>query len=128
MKIEVPVELHRLFIDGINEDGTSPELSSRTHITLQRVDEQVTADMVPPFHPVDSGTTQYHNRHRVGHSPPPRGLHNTHGWRVVTDEAAPPSNHVGSCSARGLGHSRAVIEPTVELDDARVGIGLGSLA
>ena len=150
------IEVGRPFIDRIDDDGTCPELSSPTHATPERVDEQVTAEVASLFVVVDGKAREQHDRHRVEHSPTkPRWrtvmVDCTHGKRVIADDALPLSDHVGSSGARGLGHSCAVMKPTVEfhyaaiepIDDMDlaeqldrtdrlathfVGIGLGSLA
>ena len=125
MEVEVPIEVGRPFIDRIDDYRTSPELSSPTHTTCESIKEQVTAQVVPLFAPFDGKAGEQQHWHRVGHFPPkargrPIVLDGTHCERVETDDAPSPRNHVGSGGARGLGDSRAVIEPTVELEHARV--------
>jgi hypothetical protein len=156
VEVKVAIEVGRPFIDRIDDDGTSPKLSSPSHATPESVDEQVTAEVMSLFVAVDGKACEQDNRHRVGHSTPkPRGrtvmVDCAHGKGVVTDDAPPPSNHIGSSGARSLGHSCAVMKPTVEFDRPGIepiddmdlgqqldgterlgshldGIGLGSLA
>src|SRR5579875_3346037 len=70
MEVEVPVELGRSLVDGVDDHGPSAELTPAAYTASQRVYQQMAAQESALFVAVDRQASQQHHGHRVGHSAP----------------------------------------------------------
>jgi hypothetical protein len=91
VEIEVAIELGCGFIDGIHDHRASTEFSSSPDGAAERVDEEVTPQMLALFAAVEGEPGQEYNGDRVGHPSAGPGWslfvdHGAHRQRVVADD------------------------------------------